>query len=244
MNAPSNKLAILTLVLGLALGGLAGWLVTQSFVTDTVVPRAVSSDLPDGFKKVTLAEAGLEIATRNTDQLSRLTNEDKSVGFKVSDQFAKTTGAYVEIITTRLEEFYDLPAATTLVPYRDNVSGLNIQKTVDVSLNGFVGIKQLYNASIGQKRSDGSIIKQPVNNLMRYVLQAPDGRIILVKSTGTFQAYLDSFVTHLKFIPINSPANTDSGVSLDPSADEVISSGATSDQLFDNSMTNQGLNLQ
>jgi len=208
----------------------------------------VTSDIPAGFRQVSLGGSGLEFLVRETDQVAKLDHEGQTIGFKAFDSFAQTTGAYVDIVTERVEEFYDLPGATDLAAYRENVTGLNIQKTIDVSMNGFTGVKQLYSASIGQKRGDGAIVKQPVNNMMRYVLFAPDGRVVIIKSVATFQTYLDMFVKNFRFVVLGSTNDTENGINLDSPDDGTLTPGATNDQLFDTTnqgtTTGQGFNLQ
>lgn len=241
----ADKLAIFTLILGLVLGGGAVWLLVDTPATPAATPTE-TSDVPTGFRLVSLGTSGMEFVVRETDQVAKLDHNDQTIGYKVVDSFAQSTGAYVDIVTERVEEFYDLPAATDLAAYRENVAGLSIQKTIDVSMNGFTGVKQLYSASIGQKRGDGAIIKQPVNNLMRYVLLASDGRIVIIKSVATFQTYLDAFVKNFHFTAIGSTATTDDAINLDSPDDGTLTPGATNDQLFDTSgaESDQGFSLQ
>lgn len=199
----TNFFAIGMLVLGLALGGGAGWFLGQP--DSQPLPEATgSSQLPEGFHEVTILSAGLKLALRQTDQVANLKYEGKKIGYKLVDRYATATGAQVDIILDRVEDFFDLPTAKNLDAYRENVNGLNIQKTIDVSINGWKGLKQLYTAQLGQKRGDGTIIKRPTGGLLRYVILAPDDRIILLKSSGAFQTYLDTVAANLHFIPINS----------------------------------------
>jgi hypothetical protein len=216
--------AVLFLVLGLVFGGLAGWFGPQFFIKETPTPKATSS-VPAGFKKVTLSipGGGLEIYIRETDKVAKLKNEEQIIGYKVFDGFAQQTGAAVDIVTERLTEFYDRPEATDLATYKEAVSGLTLRETREATINGHAALKQLYDATLGQKRSDGAVIKKPVTNLLRYVIDGGNGRFILLKAPAGFQTYLDTVAVSVKFVAAPKTGDENAiNLGTDASIDEVL----------------------
>lgn len=208
--------AIIFLFIGLALGGVGGWFGPGLLAKPEPKP---TTTVPAGFKTVTvpIPSGGLELTIRETDTVARLKNDDKIIGYKVVDSFAKNSGASLDIVTERLADFYDRPEATDLAAYKEPISGLTIHQTKETSIDGHPAFKQLYDATLGQKRSDGAVIKKPVTNLLRYVIDGPGHHFLFLKTAAPFQTYLDTVAISLRFVA--APASGDpNAIDLGPNS--------------------------
>lgn len=232
MKITPEKLTIGLFILGMLLGTGIGWLVFDFGKAEPEIAAPAASDLPDGFVDFPVSQYGVAFPKRPTDKVAQLGHEGKNIGLKVYDGYAESTGVQIDIVTERVEEHYDLPTATDLAPYRENVPGLEIQRTIEFSGKGFRAIKQLYTASLGQKRADGSVVKKPVSNLLRFVLLADDGRIVVIKSSAAFQSYADLFVQNFRLTPVTANGLGTSGVNLDGSSSIDVNPEATDEDLL------------
>ncbi len=196
-----KRTPLLFILISFLIGGLGGWQYDAQVLHKAPTVKPTSS-IPAGFKNVTVAipGGGLQVTIRETDQITRLKNEDKLIGYKIFDSFAQQGGATVDVITDRLAEFYDLPEAKDLAAYKEPVIGLTIRETREANIAGHAALKQLYDATLGQKRSDGAVIKKPVPNLMRYIIQGNDDQFLILKSPASFQKYLDTVAVSIRFV--------------------------------------------
>ncbi|MBI4175416.1 hypothetical protein HY523_02235 [Candidatus Berkelbacteria bacterium] len=235
------KIAIGLVILGILLGGGGGWLIKPQPVASPT--RTPVSSIPEGWQEVSLPFDDAYVLTlqiRITDKIARLKEGDQMIGFKVFDQYAPTTA--VDIVTKRLEQYYDLPAATSLGEYKENRDGFSVQQTREATIHGQAALKQLYTATIGQKRADGAILKRPQSNLMRYVIEGPEDRFVIMKASAAHQTYLDTIALSLRVVPASQATETDR-VELDIQEDEPTDLQPTNGDGVDLFQGSSGINL-
>ena len=217
-----NKAAIGLFILGILLGGSGGWLIARPATSSPGVLPSPKSSVPVGWQETNVVfddHYAILLNIRQTDRVARLKDADTIIGFKVFDQYVPQGGAAVDIVTKRVEEYFDLPSATSFDEYKQNRDGLTIQENREVTIHGQRAVKQLYTASIGQKRSDGAIFKRPQANLLRYVIEGPDHQYLILKASGAAQTYLDAIALSIQIVP-RSQVNKSTDVQLHVDANE------------------------